>query len=156
VAYTFNPSTWEAEAGGFLSSRPAWSTEWVPGQPGLNRETLSRNSPPKKIYLNIFMFVFIHFFVYTCVPGSTCMYHEHAGALGGQKRVSVLRKWSNMWLLGTKPRSSARVLYLILTSQSSLQPHTLSLASTWYDHSSKWINMRKVSSCFKNSDQPGC
>jgi hypothetical protein len=27
VAYTFNPSTREAEAGGFLSSRPAWSTE---------------------------------------------------------------------------------------------------------------------------------
>jgi hypothetical protein len=23
VAHTFNPSTWEAEAGGFLSSRPA-------------------------------------------------------------------------------------------------------------------------------------
>jgi hypothetical protein len=45
VAHTFNPSTWEAEAGGFLSSRPAWSTEWVPGQPGLHRETLS---PPKK------------------------------------------------------------------------------------------------------------
>jgi hypothetical protein len=37
----FNPSTWEAEAGGFLSSRPAWSTERVPGQPGLHRETLS-------------------------------------------------------------------------------------------------------------------
>jgi hypothetical protein len=34
VAHAFNPSTWEAEAGGFLSSRPAWSTEWVPGQPG--------------------------------------------------------------------------------------------------------------------------
>jgi hypothetical protein len=27
VVHTFNPSTWEAEAGGFLSSRPAWSTE---------------------------------------------------------------------------------------------------------------------------------
>jgi major histocompatibility complex class I len=27
VAHTFNPSTWEAEAGGFLSSRPVWSTE---------------------------------------------------------------------------------------------------------------------------------
>ena len=40
VAHAFNPSTWEAEAGGFLSSRPAWSTEWVPGQPGLHRETL--------------------------------------------------------------------------------------------------------------------
>jgi hypothetical protein len=27
VAHALNPSTWEAEAGGFLSSRPAWSTE---------------------------------------------------------------------------------------------------------------------------------
>jgi major histocompatibility complex class I len=27
VMHAFNPSTWEAEAGGFLSSRPAWSTE---------------------------------------------------------------------------------------------------------------------------------
>jgi hypothetical protein len=42
VLHAFNPSTWEAEAGGFLSSRPAWSTEWVPGQPGLHRETLSQ------------------------------------------------------------------------------------------------------------------
>jgi hypothetical protein len=38
------PSTWEAEAGGFLSLSPAWSTEWVPGQPGLHRETLFRNN----------------------------------------------------------------------------------------------------------------
>jgi hypothetical protein len=27
VAHAFNPSTWEAEAGGFLSLRPAWSTK---------------------------------------------------------------------------------------------------------------------------------
>jgi hypothetical protein len=27
VAHAFNPSTWEAEAGVFLSSRPAWSTK---------------------------------------------------------------------------------------------------------------------------------
>jgi hypothetical protein len=27
VEHTFRPSTWEAEEGGFLSSRPAWSTE---------------------------------------------------------------------------------------------------------------------------------
>jgi hypothetical protein len=27
VAQAFNPSTWEAEANGFLSSRPAWSAE---------------------------------------------------------------------------------------------------------------------------------
>ena len=28
VAHSSNPSTWEAEAGGFLSLRPDWSTEW--------------------------------------------------------------------------------------------------------------------------------
>jgi hypothetical protein len=27
VAHAFNPSTWEAETGRFLSLRPAWSTE---------------------------------------------------------------------------------------------------------------------------------
>jgi hypothetical protein len=27
VVHAFNPSTWEAEAGRFLSSRTAWSTE---------------------------------------------------------------------------------------------------------------------------------
>jgi hypothetical protein len=48
VAHTFNPSTWEAEAGGFLSSRSAWSTKRVPGQPGLYRETLSRKTKKKK------------------------------------------------------------------------------------------------------------
>ena len=32
VANAFNPSTQEAEAGGFLSSRPAWSTEFQDSQ----------------------------------------------------------------------------------------------------------------------------
>jgi major histocompatibility complex class I len=27
VVHAFNPSTWKAEAGKFLSSRPAWSTK---------------------------------------------------------------------------------------------------------------------------------
>jgi hypothetical protein len=48
VASAFNPSTWEAEAGGFLSSRAAWSTKWVPGQPGLHREALSQKKKRKK------------------------------------------------------------------------------------------------------------
>jgi hypothetical protein len=48
VAHAFNPSTREAEACGILSSRPAWSTEWVPGQPGLHRETLSQKTKKKK------------------------------------------------------------------------------------------------------------
>ena len=55
VAHTFfNPSTREAEAGRFLSSRTAWSRKWVPGQPGLHRETVSpknknKNQTNKKI-----------------------------------------------------------------------------------------------------------
>jgi hypothetical protein len=48
VVHAFNPSTREAEAGGLLSSRPAWSTEWVPGQPELHRETLSRKTNKTK------------------------------------------------------------------------------------------------------------
>jgi hypothetical protein len=48
VVYAFNPNTKEAEAGGFLSSRSAWSTKWVPGQPGLYRETLSWKNQAKK------------------------------------------------------------------------------------------------------------
>jgi hypothetical protein len=44
VVHAFNPSTWKAEAGRSLSSRPAWSTKWVPGQPELYRETLSQKT----------------------------------------------------------------------------------------------------------------
>jgi hypothetical protein len=40
------PSTWEAEAGGFWVQ--AWSTEWVPGQPGLHRETCLEKPKTKK------------------------------------------------------------------------------------------------------------
>ena len=39
LALAFNLSTWEREAGRTLSVRPAWSTELLPGQPGLHRET---------------------------------------------------------------------------------------------------------------------
>jgi hypothetical protein len=48
VAQAFYPNTWEAEPGRFLSSRLACSTEWVPGQPGLHRETQSQKNkkPP--------------------------------------------------------------------------------------------------------------
>jgi hypothetical protein len=53
VAHAFNLSTWEAETGRFLSSRPAWSTKWVPGQPGLHRETLSWKRNNKKFSLTL-------------------------------------------------------------------------------------------------------
>jgi hypothetical protein len=45
VAHAFSSSTQEAEAGGFLSSRPAWSTKWVPGQQGYTEKPcLEKNS----------------------------------------------------------------------------------------------------------------
>jgi len=38
VAPTFNLSTWEAEAGGFLSSKPAWSTKEKKGEEKIREE----------------------------------------------------------------------------------------------------------------------
>jgi hypothetical protein len=48
VARAFNPSTTEAEAGPFLSSRPACSTEQVPGEPRLHSETTSQKKKKLK------------------------------------------------------------------------------------------------------------
>jgi hypothetical protein len=48
VAYAFDSNTREAEAGGFLSLRPAWSTKLFPGQPGPYRETLFQKKKNKK------------------------------------------------------------------------------------------------------------
>jgi hypothetical protein len=47
VACAVNPSTWEAEAGGSLSLRPAWSTEWVQDSQGYT-EKLCLEKPKKK------------------------------------------------------------------------------------------------------------
>jgi hypothetical protein len=51
--HTFKHSTWEAEAGRFLSSRPAWSTEWVPEQPGLSlsqKNKQTKKNPSFKVF----------------------------------------------------------------------------------------------------------
>ena len=63
MAHAFNPSTWEAEAGGFLSLRWAWSTKWVPGQPGLYRETLSRKNKQTNKQTKIFIYLFVYLFI---------------------------------------------------------------------------------------------
>jgi hypothetical protein len=55
VAHTFYPSTREAEAGGFLSLRPAWSTKRVSGQPGLFRETLAQKTNKQTNKYSIFL-----------------------------------------------------------------------------------------------------
>ena len=47
VAHAFNPSTWEADAGRFLSLRPAWSTKEFQDSQGYT-ETLSQKKKKKK------------------------------------------------------------------------------------------------------------
>jgi hypothetical protein len=47
VVSTFeDPSTRETEAGRSLSLKPTWSTELIPGQPGLHRETMALKKQP--------------------------------------------------------------------------------------------------------------
>jgi hypothetical protein len=103
VAHAFNPSTWEAEAGRFLSSRPAWSTEWVPGQPGLYRETLSQKktkqtNKQKKSWLS---------YVYeytTCVHA--CIPRACPVLVLDPLDWSYRHLWAAMWVLGLEPWSS--------------------------------------------------
>jgi hypothetical protein len=46
--YAFNLSPWEAEAGGPLSSRLAWSTKQVLEHPGIHRDTFSQKKKKTK------------------------------------------------------------------------------------------------------------
>jgi hypothetical protein len=51
VAHAFNPSTWEAEAGRFLSLRPAWSTVYTVSSRtarATQRNPVSKNQNEKK------------------------------------------------------------------------------------------------------------
>jgi hypothetical protein len=51
VEHAFNPSTWEAEAGRFLSSRPAWSTqnEFQDSQSYTEKPCLEKPKKKKKV-----------------------------------------------------------------------------------------------------------
>jgi hypothetical protein len=48
VAHAFNPSTREAEAGGFLSSKPAWSTEFQDNQDYTEKPCLGKEKKRKE------------------------------------------------------------------------------------------------------------
>ena len=83
VAHAFNPITPEAEAGGFLSSRPAWSqSEFQDSQDYTERPCLEKNKKQKtkkktKKEFNVRMLIFhqlpfhltykiLSFYVYAC------------------------------------------------------------------------------------------
>jgi hypothetical protein len=48
VAHTFNPSTWEAEAGGFLSSRTARAIQRNPVSKKQNKTKQNKKKKKKK------------------------------------------------------------------------------------------------------------
>jgi hypothetical protein len=51
VVHAFNPSTREAEAGGFLNSRPAWSTsEFQDSQGYTEKPCLGRKKKKKRLW----------------------------------------------------------------------------------------------------------
>jgi hypothetical protein len=52
VAHAFNPSTLEAEAGGFLSLRPAWPTKYQDNQ-GYTEKSCLKNKNKKKEKENV-------------------------------------------------------------------------------------------------------
>jgi hypothetical protein len=49
VAHAFNLSPWEAEAGGFLSLRPAWSTESSRTARAMQRDLVSTPPPLNEV-----------------------------------------------------------------------------------------------------------
>jgi hypothetical protein len=55
VVHGFNPSTWEAEAGGFLSSRPAWSTKWHDSQGYTEKPCLKKKKNKKNEIIQIYL-----------------------------------------------------------------------------------------------------
>lgn len=65
------------------------------------------------------------------VPESTYVYHMNTGVLGGQKSVSIppgtgIADGGKLtWVLGTK---SERVVYVLLSTESFVQPLNLPLA----------------------------
>jgi hypothetical protein len=48
VGHTFNSSTWEAEAGRFFNSRPAWSTEFQNSQGYTEKPCLEKQTNNKQ------------------------------------------------------------------------------------------------------------
>jgi hypothetical protein len=102
VAHAFNPSTREAEAGGFLSSRPAWSTKWVPGQPGLHTEKPCLEKPKKKNYvlstvISISIFLLSTPSIAKKINKGNSMFQPLCKEMAWQKTIKEVRSCSQPW-----------------------------------------------------------
>jgi hypothetical protein len=164
VAHAFIPSTWEAEAGGFLSSRPAWSTKWVPGHPGLHRETLSRKTKTKNKQTNktskLFQFkllswqwlfcICFHVWVWIISSSIFVTFHRNTMCVHACAHVSV---WmlSGLWteshvhakLCSITEQSHQLLSYFLLLPSSSVIWMTPSCVPIDYVHGTSSISEGK-------------
>ena len=124
VAHAFNPSTWEAEAGGFLSS--GLQSEFQDSQGYTDTHTHTKKRKKKKkhlspfpLYLSFCYIVFVPFFCYIifvsffCYIAFVCLLICLVGGgdnATGQRTTSKGEcSPSSKWLPGIKPRSSGLV-----------------------------------------------
>jgi hypothetical protein len=130
VAHAFNPSTWEAEAGGFLSLRPAWSTKWVPGQTGLYRETLSRKTKKKKKKKKDFLLIFYYFRCVGVLSVFIMVYHMCAWCPQSPKECITSPELELEMLMRCHVGAGNRASVLI-TAERAPHPHISSLNHSW-------------------------
>jgi hypothetical protein len=91
VARAFNPSIWKTESGRSLSSRIAWSTKQVLGQPELQRNPVLEKKKRKKNGF-IYLFLYVGCFAWMYIPSACLVFVEAKEDLGfsGTKITDVL------------------------------------------------------------------
>ena len=128
--HTFNPSTWEAERGESLSSRPAWSTKWVLGQaPKLQRNPVSKTKT-KTLLFN----AYVH--VPECIlrASSECRSPQGSEEGAGCLELEFRQLWASypMWSLGIELRFLRRALSALITMEHLSSPKFFSLSYYFY------------------------
>jgi hypothetical protein len=145
MVHTFNPSTWEAEAGWFLSLRPAWSTKWIPGQPGLYRETLSQKKKKKNTNWSrrqvACCLVFFRV-AWDAVAGKA----QHSKWSKMHKKVTFYRKWWVYW------KRSLRKAAPVLCVSSSWTTMSFNPRIALEGAGAQWRSVKQTEKCFNIFD----
>jgi hypothetical protein len=161
VAHAFNPSTWDAEAGRFLSSRPAWSTKWVPGQPLLQRNPVSNKQQPKTPAKQqqqqiIGYFLYLHFNCYPLSQFSLCKPPSHPSSSyfyeGAHSPALAFPYTGALSLHRTKGLSSLHVYSLV----GGLIPGSSGGSGWLYDNTFGFVCLFVCCCCFNHSASTLC
>jgi hypothetical protein len=149
VAHAFNPNIWEPGTGGSMSSRPAWSTEWVQGQSELHIETLSGGGEGQAFFPFIFMCMgvllacmYVHY-THTClVPAKPWRGHQIPSD------CSYSESLCGCWELNQGP------LEVLLTAKLSLQPQE-TVFTVFFKHFVFFKHPTGLEFCFVNTYRQG-